>query len=230
MATTQLGAVLRHIRSLAADPKEAEASDGALLRAFLSRKDQTAFEALLLRHGPMVLRVCRRTLGHAHDADDAFQATFLVLAQQAASIRKRGSLASWRHGVAYRMANHAKRAAARRRGHESQANPLPTRDPAFSAAWRELQALLDEEIAGLPEALRAPFVACCLENHSCAAAAQQLGLQEGTVYKRISRARKLLRERLTRRGVSLTTVLAAAAIGVDAASATMPRALVRPTI
>lgn len=112
MATAQLGAVLRYIGNLAADPKIGEQTDGALLRAFLSRNDQAAFEALVRRHGPMVLRVCLRTLGHSHDAEDALQATFFVLARQAGSIRKRKSLASWLHGVAYRMATHAKRAAA----------------------------------------------------------------------------------------------------------------------
>jgi RNA polymerase sigma factor (sigma-70 family) len=171
MATAQLGAVLRHIRDLAADPKATEQSDGALLRVFLSGNNQPAFEELLRRHGPMVLRVCRRALGNTHDAEDALQATFLVLAQKAVSIRKRESLASWLHGVAYRMATDARRAAARRHKHESRANPRPPQDPALRAAWQELQALLDEEIAGLPESLRAPFVYCCLENQSSAEAA-----------------------------------------------------------
>ncbi len=230
MATAQLGAVLRHIRGLGADPKINERTDGALLRTFLSDNDPSAFEALLLRHGPMVLRVCRRALGNAHDAEDALQATFLVLAQKAASIRKRESLASWLHGVAYRMATDARRAAARRQKHESRANSTPPRDPALSAAWQELQALLDEEIARLPETLRQPFVLCCLENQSSAAAAQQLGLEEAAVWKRLSRARKRLQWRLTRRGVSLTAVLAAVAVGADAAAAAVPRSLVGPTV
>jgi RNA polymerase sigma factor (sigma-70 family) len=227
MATAQLGAVLRHIRDLAALPKRSEQTDGALLRAFLAQNDQTALEALLQRHGPMVLRVCRRALGNVHDAEDALQATFLVLAQNAASIRKRESLASWLHGVAYRMATDARRAAARRHRHESRAHSTPARDPVLSAAWRELQMLLDEEIAGLPDGLRAPFVLCCLESLSCAETAQQLGLPETTVRKRLSRARKLLQQRLTRRGVSLATVLAAA-VGANDALA-VPRWLVGPT-
>jgi RNA polymerase sigma factor (sigma-70 family) len=229
MATTQLGAVARRIRDLAPGGRGGERTDGALLRAFLSGNDQAAFEALLRRHGPMVLRVCRRSLGNAHDAEDALQATFLVLARQAASVRKRGSLASWLHGVAYRMATHAKRAAARRHKHESRANPARPRDPALCAAWQELQALLDEEIGRLPEALRAPFVYCCLESQSSAEAAQQLGVQEGTVRVRLSRARKLLAERLTRRGVSLTALLAAAAVGAGEGLAAVPRTLVGPT-
>jgi protocatechuate 3,4-dioxygenase beta subunit len=124
------------------------------------------------------------------------------------------------------MASRAKRAAARRRQHESQANPTQPRDPALSAAWKELQVLLDEEIQRLPEGLRAPFVLCCLENTSYAKAAQQLGLQEGKVRNRLGRARKRLQERLTRRGVSLTAVLAAIALSAEAASAAVPRSLV----
>src|SRR5262249_13054188 len=100
MAAAELGAVLRHIRGLTADPNRDEQNDGALLRAFLTRNAQGAFEALVRRHGPMVLRVCRRALNNAHDAEDALQATFLLLARRAASIRKRDSLASWLHGVA----------------------------------------------------------------------------------------------------------------------------------
>jgi RNA polymerase sigma factor (sigma-70 family) len=229
MATAQLGTVLRHIRDLAADPARAEQTDGALLRAFLGGNDQTAFETLLRRHGPMVLRVCLRSLGNIDDAEDALQATFLVLARQAAAIRKRESLASWLHGVAYRMATHAKRAAARRRGHESQVRPAQPPDPARSAAWQELRVLLDEEINRLPETLRAAFVLCCLENHSCADAARRLDLQEGAVGVRLSRARKLLRQRLTRRGVSLATVLAAVAVGANGARAALSRSLVVST-
>jgi RNA polymerase sigma factor (sigma-70 family) len=229
MATAQLGAALRHIRSLAADPTMSEQTDGALLRAFLGRNDQATFEVLLRRHGPMVLRVCRRTLGNVHDAEDALQATFLVLARQAAAIRKRESLASWLHGVAYRMATHARRAAARRRGHEARAKPTQPGDPALCAAWQELQVLLDEEIQRLPESVRAPFVLCCLENTSCAEAASQLGLKAATVGIRLSRARKLLQERLSRRGVSLTAVLAAIAISAEGVSAAVSLSLVGST-
>src|SRR5262245_28287999 len=113
MATAQLRAVLRHLRDVTGRRQFGDDSDGALLQAFLDRNDQPAFEALVQRHGPMVLRVCMRTLGNVHDAEDALQATFLLLAQQAGAIRKRESLASWLHGVAYRMATNARRAAAR---------------------------------------------------------------------------------------------------------------------
>jgi len=143
MATAQLGSLQQYIRSLSVDQMSREQTDGALLRTFLGQNDQVAFQALLLRHGSMVLHVCRRTLGNGQDAEDAFQATFLVLAQQARSIRKKESLASWLHGVANRMATHARRAATRRLRHESQVNPASVPDPALSAAWQELQMLLD---------------------------------------------------------------------------------------
>ena len=226
MATAQFRTVVQHIRSLVADEK----TDGGLLRAFLTRNDHTAFEALLRRHGPMVLGVCMRTLGHVHDAEDAFQATFITLARQGASIRKHESLSSWLHGVAHRMATHAKRAAARRHKHESKTTSAQPRDPALCAAWQELQVLLDQEIARLPETLRAPFINCCLENKSCAEAAQQLNLHESTVSKRLSRARKLLQNRLARRGVSIGAVLAAAAVGTNGAMAAVPQGLVGTTV
>jgi RNA polymerase sigma factor (sigma-70 family) len=230
MATKQLATVLEHIRTLTAGPKGSEQTDGNLLRAFLKHYDQAAFETLVRRHGPMVLRVCRRTLGNVHDAEDALQATFLVLARQAASVRKRESLGSWLHGVAYRMAANVRRAAARRHKHEARANPNQTKDPSLSVAMKELQVILDEEIEALNETLRAPFVLCCLENQSSAEAAQQLGLEEATVRKRLSRARKLLQDRLMRRGVALTAVLAAAALGANNASAELPRYLVAATV
>ncbi len=230
MAAAQLGLCIRHLRTLAADSKTSEQTDGDLLRAFLKGDDQAAFATLLERHGPMVLRVCRRTLANTHDAEDALQATFLVLARHGGSVRKRESLASWLHGVAYRMAKNAKRAAARRRGHEAQARPTQPPDPALSAAWQELQRLLDEEIAGLPEILRAPFVLCSLEHKSNAEAAHQLSIKEATVAMRLTRARRLLQERLTRRGVSLTAVLAAVAVGATDAPAAISRSLVGSTV
>jgi RNA polymerase sigma factor (sigma-70 family) len=230
MATTKLGAVVRHIQDLAARPNRDEETDGSLVRAFLGRNDQRAFAELLRRHGSMVLRVCRRALGNAQDAEDALQATFLVLARQAASIRKRESLAGWLHGVAYRMAKHAQRAAARRHQYEAQATPPQPRDPALLAAWQELRALLDEEIENLPDPLREPFVSCCLENRSCAQAARQLGLKEGTIWNRLARARKFLQERLSRRGVTLSAGFLAALSGQNAASAPVPAALVVSTV
>ena len=230
MATTPPGAILRHIRNLAAGQKRNEQTDRDLLRAFLTANDQPSFEILVRRHGTMVLRVCRRVLGQEQDAEDAFQATFLVLARQAASIRKRTSLASWLHGVAYRMATNAGRAAARRRKHQRQAVPKTPADPALTAAWQEIQVLLDEEVERLPETVRGPFVLCCLENRSGPEVARQLGLEEGTLWKRLSRARQLLRKRLAQRGVALTTILTATAVATQSAGSTLPPGLLTLTV
>src|SRR5436853_299889 len=120
MATAQLDTLLRHIRKLAAGRGSSQRTDPQLLDDFSTRRDETAFAALVARHGPMVLRVCRRVLKHEQDAEDAFQATFLVLARKTGSIRKRAALAEWLHGVAYRTAMQAKRSAARRRNHEAR--------------------------------------------------------------------------------------------------------------
>jgi RNA polymerase sigma factor (sigma-70 family) len=230
MAKAPLHAVVREIRHLATVHEARDQSDGALLDAFRSDNDQPAFTELVSRHAPMVLSVCRRVLHHAQDAEDAFQATFLLLARQADSIRKTESLASWLHGVAYRMATNARRAASRRRHYENQTPSTEPPNPAWSAAWREVQAILDEEIDRLPEIYHLPFVLCCLENKSGTEVAQQLGLKEGTVGSRVARARKKLQERLSKRGVSLGAVLGAAAVSGNTALSAVPPALIALTV
>ncbi|HLJ93822.1 MAG TPA: RNA polymerase sigma factor, partial [Gemmataceae bacterium] len=185
MAKGQLDAVLGHIRRLAAVNKASDLTDCQLLAEFSTHQDQTAFTALVRRHGPMVLGICRHVLHHLQDAEDAFQATFLVLARNAGSIRKPEALASWLHGVAYRTAMNARKAAIRRRTHEGKAKTLPSPNPPWDIAWKEVQSILDEEIERLPEKYRAPFVLCFWEGQSRAAAARQLGLKEGTVWSRL---------------------------------------------
>ncbi len=211
MVNTQLGAVVRHIRRIGA-AEGGRKMDEELLAAFAAGNDQAAFAGLVTRYGPLVLGVCRRVLRHEHDAEDAFQATFLVLARGAGAIRKRESLGSWLHGVAYRVAMRAKRQAELRRTHEGRARTVAPGDPAWKAAWQEVQVLLDEEIQELPEKCRAAFVLCCLDGVAQAEAARRLGVKEGTVWSRLAQARKLLKERLARRGVSLAALLAAGAL------------------
>jgi RNA polymerase sigma factor (sigma-70 family) len=244
MSSSALAAGLRQLRRQLAGRQSRNDSDEQLLSAFLSRRDDDAFAALVHRHGPMVLHVCRRLLGHEQDAEDAFQAVFLVLACKAASLRNKGSLVAFLHGTAYRVARDAKRSAARRRKHEGRAGSLkrPERealgaltqprspaDPADELLWREVRALLDEEIARLSETYRSVFVLCHLEGLSRAEAAQRLGLKECTVLSRLATARKQLAQRLRRRGVELTAVLVAAALATPPASA-VPAGLMATTI
>src|SRR5881227_1817959 len=138
MATGQLGPLLRHIHKLAASRCPPASTDRQLLDDFAARRDEAAFAALVARHGPMVLRVCRRVLRHEQDAEDAFQATFLVLASNTPSIRKREALADWLHGVAYRTAMKAKRSAARRRTREAQVQAA-TPGSLPGPSWNEVQ-------------------------------------------------------------------------------------------
>jgi RNA polymerase sigma factor (sigma-70 family) len=226
----QLQAAVEQIRRLAAPELARQRTDQQLLHDFRTHRDETAFAALVQRHASMVLRVCRHVLHHAQDAEDAFQATFLVLARNSTTIRKKTALASWLHGVAYRTAMRARRDFARRRFHERRAVPMTRTEPAWELALRELQSVVDRETQRLPEKYRAPFVLCCLESKSKNEAASQLGWKVGTVSSRLAQARKLLQTRLSRRGVSLSAVLGAAALGSDAANAGVPRLLIDGTV
>src|SRR5262249_53529694 len=149
--------------------------DADLLERFAVRGDEAAFEALVRRFGPMVLGVCRRILGDAHDAEDAFQATFLALAKKARGVRKRGAVGSWLYGVAYRTASRARADAAGRQSRERQAPLPPAADPVQEAIRHDLQAVLDEEMNRLPKKYRSPLVLCYLEGRTNAEAARELG-------------------------------------------------------
>jgi RNA polymerase sigma factor (sigma-70 family) len=214
---------------LAAAQQSQGRTDQELLQDYLLRNDRGAFAALVKRHGPLVLGVCRRQLRSREDADDAFQATFLLLAQKAATIRRRESLASWLHGVAYRMGQNAKRAAIQRRKHEGKVSPMRQRDPAEDLAWREIQGILDAEVGRLPAVHREPFLLCFIEGRGRAEAAVELGLTEKALEHRLRRARVLLRDRLARRGVSLTAILTVAAMN-SRAGAAVPSALLHVTL
>jgi RNA polymerase sigma factor (sigma-70 family) len=200
-----------------------------LLSAFTTRRDDNAFAVLVCRHGPMVLRVCRRVLSHEEDAEDAFQATFLVLARKAAAWRNKSTLAGFLHGIAYRADLRTKQAVARRGKYEGRAPTRATVNPADEISWREVRSLVDLEIAGLPEEYRTVVVLCCLENLSQAEAARRLGLKERTLSSRLETARRRLGQRLARRGVDLAVVLAVAAWAAPSASA-VPAALMASTI
>jgi RNA polymerase sigma factor (sigma-70 family) len=227
MPDAPLAAVLRYARGLA--DRYREETDGALLRHFVAENDEWAFAEIVRRHGPLVMGVCRRVLRHHQDAEDAFQAVFLALAQRAASVRKHQSLGAWLHGAAHRTAKVAARAAARRRRHELGAEPMREKAQGVDAAIREAIALLDEAVQTLPDACRGAFVLCCLEHRSTAEAARALGASEGAVRTRLSRARTLLRRALEARGVGLPAVLAAAALAHRGAGAAVPAALASST-
>jgi RNA polymerase sigma factor (sigma-70 family) len=228
MSRAPIESVLHHLRGLVVDPDTAALADRALLERFLTRHDETAFEALVRRHGPMVLGVCRRVLSSAQDAEDAFQATFLVLVRKAASIARPELLGNWLYGVAFQTARTARAAADRRRAKEARAMP---RQPTPEADdWRELRPVLDEELSGLPAKYRLPVVLCHLQGQSRQDAARALGVPEGTLSSRLARARSILARRLARRGVTLSAVALAVALGPEATAAVLPSALIVTTV
>jgi RNA polymerase sigma-70 factor (ECF subfamily) len=177
-----------------------------LLEWFVAGQDEEAFAALVRRYGPLVQGVCRRVLHDWDDAQDAFQATFLVLARKAASLAKPEALGNWLYGVAYRTAVKAKARAARRRETERQAASLPRPDPSLDRARHELREVLDEELSRLPEKYRAPLVLCYLEGKTNQEAARQLGCPAGSMSGRLARGRELLGERLAAREKGLAAL------------------------
>jgi RNA polymerase sigma factor (sigma-70 family) len=226
MAYGQAGSILRHIRTILDTQASRGLTDSQLLERFVSRRDESAFGVLMQRHGRLAWSVCRNILHREQDAEDAFQATFLVLARRAASIRKGESVGSWLYGVAHRVAMKAKKTAAKRWRYERDATTKKREATSSELALRELQAVLHEELERLPEKYRTPFVLCCLEGRSRKEVADELGWKEGTVSSRIAQARQQLQRRLARRGLALSAILCATAVVPNAASA----ALVAKTI
>jgi RNA polymerase sigma factor (sigma-70 family) len=217
MTTTRAGVVLRHIRGLAARP--AATADRDLLERFTAGRDEAAFTELVHRHGPLVLGVCRRLLRDPNDADDAFQATFLVLARKAGSISNRESVGGWLYQVAHNTALKARHSAAARRRRERRMGTRPPADALDEVTGRELLAVLDEELARLPKQLRAPLVLCHLEGRTRDEAARELGWSLGTLKRRLEQGRASLHARLSRRGLSLAALLAAGVGGTAVSSA-----------
>jgi polysaccharide export outer membrane protein len=206
-------------------------NDEQLLADFLSHRDGSAFEALVGRYGPMVLRVCRDLLGDHEFADDAFQATFLVLARQAASIRDRGSVGRWLYEVACRISKRERRRLARLRSQERQAPEMEAAAPPdFDPADREWKPILHEEIGRLPSKLRDAIVLCYFEGLTVHAAAGRLGCPVGTLKSRLGKGRELLRSRLTRRGLAASILFLLMFSLTEESSASVPDSLLDSTL
>jgi RNA polymerase sigma factor (sigma-70 family) len=230
MSAGQLTKAVHQIRRAAILHEGNARSDGELLGAFLARREATAFEALVRRHGPMVLGVCRRILRQAHDAEDAFQATFLVLVRKAASIVPRQGVGNWLYGVAYRTALDARRLRARRNAKEKQVADMP--HPPFETddVWHELRPVLDQELSRLPDKYRLPVILCDLEGRTRKQVASQLRLPEGTLSNRLAAARRMLARRLGRRGLTLSGGGLAALLSQNAIAGAVPPSLVGVTV
>jgi RNA polymerase sigma factor (sigma-70 family) len=219
--------VIETLRRVAARQHPDSVSDADLLERFIAERDEIAFEGLVRRHGPMVLGVCRRILGHVQDAEDAFQATFLVLVRKAPTVAPREQVGNWLYGVAQQTARKARSSGQRRQSREQLVAAVPESAILPPEPMSDVMALVDRELAGLPATYRAAIVLCDLEGRSGREAARLLGWPEGTLFTRLTRGRKLLADRLGRRGVDALPLLPGPVLGpalvtttVQAASAT----------
>jgi RNA polymerase sigma factor (sigma-70 family) len=230
MAQESAGTVLHYMAKLFDAGRVHHLTDSQLLARFVNDQDESAFASLTERHWRLVWRVCRQILADDQDAEDAFQAAFLILAQYAGSIRRGQTLAGWLYRVAYRTAVKASKDRARRSNQQRQVQGMARAKQASELTWRELQQVLGEELERLPEKYRTPFVLCCLEEKSKPEVARALGWKEGTVSSRLAEARKRLQKRLSARGLALSAVLCTAGFGDSFGSSTAPPFLVRTTI
>jgi RNA polymerase sigma factor (sigma-70 family) len=223
-----LGHVLSQIQRWAS-PRLGEFSDSVLLQRFVQQRDESAFAALVSRHGAMVLRSCRRILGDVREAEDAFQAAFLILARKAHTLREPAELPGWLHGVARRVALKARRKVATRAHQTQLSEELPDAhsDPLAQLTARELLTILDEAIARLPLAQRSAVVLCCLEGRTREEAAKLLGCTVGSLKGHLERGRGRLQERLRRRGIALSAALALTAASEGEAASPL---LLRSTV
>jgi RNA polymerase sigma factor (sigma-70 family) len=217
MKTASLERVTVQLRQLASRGAGQTQTDRQLVDRFLARGEEAAFAELVRRHGPMVLGVCRRILHHQQDAEDTFQAAFLILARKARTVRDAESVAGWLFQVAFRLALRARCRGNRHEEHLTAMHELPSQDQTVQE--RETQALVDEALAQLPDHYRAAIVLCCLEGKSQSAAAQLLGTTTGAINSRVKRGRQLLRASLTRRGLVLSAAGLATALAARRASA-----------
>jgi RNA polymerase sigma factor (sigma-70 family) len=230
MPNHRMSKVLQHVHRAARPGESVELTDGQLLECFVSRREEAALEALVRRHGGMVWGVCRRVLQSHHDAEDAFQATFLVLLRKARTIVPSEMVGNWLYGVAHQTALKARATRAKQRAREKQAMDIPEPAAPEQQLWNDLQPILDQEMSRLPDKYRAVLVLCDLEGKTGREAAGQLGLPEGTVASRLARARALLAKRLTRYGLAVSGGTLAALLSEKAASACVPASVVSSTI
>lgn len=229
MATNQASEFIHHLRRTMLLRDGAGLSDKQLLEDFINSRDEAAMEVLVRRHGPMVWGVCRRLLNH-HDAEDAFQATFLVLIRKAASIASRDLLANWLYGVAHQTALKARATVAKRKERERQMTEMPEPAATEQVLWRDLEPLLDQELSRLPNKYRAVIILCDLEGKTRKEAARQLGVPEGTVASRMATGRAMLAKRMARHGLSVSGGALAAVLSEKVASAGVPTSVVSSTI
>jgi RNA polymerase sigma factor (sigma-70 family) len=208
---------------------EQEPTDRLLLERFLSRQDEAAFTTLVRRYGPMVLSVCRRVLDHVQDAEDAFQATFLVLVRKAWSIGNPELLGGWLYGVAYRVARKARARAASRREQERRVEPMTISDPVDAVSLKEMQRALDRELHRLPAKYRQPLILCYLQGLTNEEAARRLGWPTGSMSYRLARGREMLRDRMQGRRRQVPPASLALLLALGSQRATVPARLVEAT-
>jgi|GEM_PF-1100263 len=221
---------MRVERPVVTPERAAELSDRELLRRFQTGQDESAFATILQRHGTMVLRVCQRVLERREDAEDAFQATFLVLARKAGSVTWQDSVATWLHAAAHRLAHEVRRSQIRRQVREARRPVPPDGDALAEVTSRELLAILDEELTGLPDDYRGPLLLCCMEGMSGDEAAAHLGCSPSTLKRRLRAARELLQARLVRRGIALSAAALLTVLAAGTAVAKLPTTLAANTL
>jgi RNA polymerase sigma factor (sigma-70 family) len=230
MPTSQTSEVIQYLRRAVLRQEGVGLTDGQLLEEYIRRREEAALAALVRRHGPMVWGVCRRVLRNYHDAEDAFQATFLVFVRKAASVASPALLANWLYGVAHQTALKARATTAKRGARERQVTEMPEPAVPEHDLWDDLQPLLDQALSRLPDKYRVAIVRCDLEGETRKEAARQLGVPEGTLAARLARGRKMLAMRLARPGLAVSGGLLAAVLAQHTASASVPAAVVCSTI
>lgn len=230
MATSRTQTLVQHLRRAAGVSNRAGLSDGQLLNQYISTRDEEAFEAIVRRHGPMVLGVCRRILRDQHEADDAFQATFMVLVRKAASVVPQEMVGNFLYGVAHQTAVRARSVAAKRRLRERHGPEIYELSTRQADPFDDLRPLLDQELVALPGKYRVAVVLCDLEGKTHKEAARHLGWPVGTLASRLFRGRKMLAARLSRRGVLPSSGALAVVLPENLASAGVPAWLVSSTV